>query len=71
MYYFASGQSTNTLKLAAFFLKFQTEESTLKVNESQITIENTFNLDHFQIKGNYGSNKPEKYFFWEFLQVCG
>ena len=57
-------------KLPASFLRFQTEEGVLRVNKSQITGENTFNGDHFEIEGNHGSSKYEKTLFWVFLQIC-
>ena len=37
------------MKLPAVFLKFQNKERILRVNKSEITGENTFNGDHFEI----------------------
>ena len=56
-------QQTSTAKLLAFFLRFQTEESVLRVNESEITGENTFNGDFFEIEDNYESSKDRKAWF--------
>ena len=67
---FAAAQKTSTLKLSAFFLRFQTEERVLKVNKSNITGVNTFNGDHFGIEGKHGSSKDQKTLFWVFLQIC-
>ena len=61
-------QQTSTVKLPAFFLRFQIEERILRVNKSKITAENTFNGDHhFEIEGNHGSSKDKKTLFWVFL----
>ena len=57
------------MKLPAFFLRFQTEEHVLRVNENKITGENTFNGDHFEIEGKHVSSKDEKILFWVFLQI--
>ena len=46
------------------------KESVLGLNKKHISVENTFNLDHFEINGSHGSNKEEKYLFYNFLQVC-
>ena len=40
---FAAAQETSTVKLLPCFLKFETEESVLRVNKSQITAEKTSN----------------------------
>ena len=56
MYQFAAAQQTSTLKLLAFFFRFQTEERVLKVNKNKITGENTSNGDHFEIEANHGSS---------------
>ena len=37
------------MKLPTFFLKRQTKERVLKVNKSEITGENKFNGDHFEM----------------------
>ena len=63
MQQFAAVQQTSTLKLAKFFFKFQTKESTLRVNKSEITVENTFKFDYFEIKGSHGTNKDGKILF--------
>ena len=57
------------MKLPAFFLRFQNEECVLRVNKSEITSENTFNGDRFEIGGNHESSKDEKTLFWVFLQI--
>ena len=69
MYEFAAAQQTSTLKLPAFFLRFQTEECVLRVNKSKITGENTFNGNNFDSEGNHGSSKDEKTLFWVFLMI--
>ena len=63
MYYFSSAQQTSTVKLPAFFLEFPTEEHVLRVNKSQITGENTFNGDLFEIEDNHESSKHKKIWF--------
>ena len=63
-------QQTSTVKLSAFFWRFQTEERVLRVSKSKITGENTFNGDHFEIEGNHESSKDEKTLFGVFLQIC-
>ena len=70
MYQLAAAQQTSTVKLQAFFLRFQSKQRVLTVNKSKITGENTFNVDHFEIETNHGSSKDEKTFFWVFLQIC-
>ena len=50
-------QQTSTLKLPAFFLRFQTKERILGVNKNKITGENTLNGDDFDIQGSHGSSK--------------
>ena len=57
-------------EITSFFFIFQTEEWVLRVNKSEITGENTFNGDHFEIEGNHESIKDEKTLFWVFLQIC-
>ena len=66
---FYAAQQTSTLKLVPFLLKFKTTENILRVNEGNITVENTSNLDHFEITGSHGSNKDKKICFWFFLQI--
>ena len=68
LYQFAAVKQTSTLNLAAFLLKFEMEESVLRVNKSQIFVENAFNLDRFEIKGSHGSNKDQKIWFWVFCR---
>ena len=58
------------MKLPNFFLRFQTEKRVLRVNKSEITAENTFNGNHFEIKSNHESSKDQKTLFWVFLQIC-
>ena len=60
MYQFAAAQETSTVKSPAFFcLSFQTKERVLRVNKSEITGENTFIGDIFEIEGNHESSKDE------------
>ena len=47
-------------------MRLQTEESILRVNKSNITGENTFNENHFEIEASDGSGKDEK-IFWVFF----
>ena len=49
--------------------KFQREEHVRRVNKSEITGENSFNGDHFEIEGNHESSQDEKTLFWVFLQI--
>ena len=56
-------QQTSTVKLPTVFLRFQTEERLLKVDESEITGENAFNRDLLQIEDNHESSKDEKTWF--------
>ena len=51
------------MKLPTMFLRFQTEERLLKVDESEITGENAFNRDLLQIEDNHESSKYEKTWF--------
>ena len=68
MYYFAAVQQTSTVKLPEF-LRFQAEERVLRVNNSKITGEDTFNGDYSGTEGNHGSSKEEKILFWVILQI--
>ena len=61
-----AAQQTSTVKLPAFFLRFQTEERVRRVNKSKITGQNTFNGDHFEIERNPESSKGKKT-FWVFF----
>ena len=61
---------TSTVKLPAYFWRFQTEEFVLRVNKSKITGENTFNGDHFEIEDNHESTEDEQTLFCFFLQIC-
>ena len=47
-------------------MRLQTEESILRVNKSNITGENTFDENHFEIEASDGSSKDEKT-FWVFF----
>ena len=69
MYQFAAAQQTSTVKLPAFFLRFQTKERILRVNESEITGENAFNRDLFETEDNHESIKDEKTWLQVFLQI--
>ena len=60
-------QQTSTVKLPEFFLRFQAEERAVRVNNSKITGENTFNGDYSGTEGNHGSSKDEKCLFWVIL----
>ena len=44
-------QQNSTAKLPAIFLKFQNEEHVPKVDKSNITGEDTFNRNYFEIEG--------------------
>ena len=57
IYQFAAAQQTSTVKLAAFFFRFQTEEYVVNVNKSEITGENAFNGDLLEIEDNHESSK--------------
>ena len=46
-------QQTITVKLPAFFLRFQTEECIRRVNKSGITGENAFNGDLLETEDNH------------------
>ena len=46
-----------------FFLKFLTAEHFLRVNESEITGENAFNENRFEIEDNHESSKDGKTWF--------
>ena len=63
-------QQTSTVKLLAFFLRFQTEERVLTVNKSDITRQNAFHGDIFEIEDNHEASKGEKTEFQAFLQNC-
>ena len=63
-------QQTSTGKLPTFFLRFETEVSTLKVNETKITSGNAFNLDHFETAGNHELRNDQKSLILVFLQNC-
>ena len=60
MYQFAAVQQTSTMKLPAFFVRFQTEDRVLRINKSEITGENAFNGHFFEIEDNHESSKDEK-----------
>ena len=50
------------------FLRFQTEEPVLRVKNSNIACENTFNGDHFEIEGNHDSINDEEICFGFFCR---
>ena len=58
------------MKITSFFFRFESKERILRVNNSEITGENTFKGDHFEIEGNHESSKHEETLFLVFLQVC-
>ena len=68
MYQFVAAQQTSTAKLLAFLSRFQTKEQILWVNKSKITGENTFNGDHFGLKGDHESIKEVKILFGVIFQ---
>ena len=51
-------QQTSTVKIA--ILRFHTKECILRANKSEITGENTFNGDLFDIDDNHESSKDKK-----------
>ena len=53
-------QQTSTVKLLAFCLRFQTEEPGISVKESEITGQNTFHGDLFEMEDNHESSKDEE-----------
>ena len=70
MYQFPAAQQTNTVKLPAFFFfRFQTKERVLRVNKSEITGENAFDGDLFEIEDNHESSKDKKTWFQVFMQI--
>ena len=58
------------MRLPAFFFRFQTEERVLRVNETKIACEKTFNGNYFVAEGNHESSEDEKILFSVFLQSC-
>ena len=48
------------MKLQAFCFRFQIEERILRVNKSEITGQNAFHGDLFEIEDNYESSKDKK-----------
>ena len=70
MYQFAAAQETSTVKLASFFLSFQTKDAIGRVNKSGITSENVLNGYHFEIEDNHELSKDEKTSFYVFFQIC-
>ena len=67
MYLFAGAQQTSRVKLPKFYLRFQTEERILRVKKSEITDENAFHPDFFEVEGNHEASKDEKTWFQVFL----
>ena len=45
------------MKLLAFCLRFKIEEPLLRVNKSEITVQNAFHADPFEIEDNHKSSK--------------
>ena len=66
---FAAAEETSTVKLPAFFLRFETEERVLRVDKSEITGENTFHEDLFDIEDNHKEGNDKKTWFQAFLQI--
>ena len=62
---------TSTVKLPAYFWRFQTKECVLRVNKSKITSEYTFNGDHLETEDNHEPTEDEETLFFFFLQICG
>ena len=63
-------QQTSIVKLPAFFQKVQTKVHALKVNETKITTENTFNRDQLGIEDETDeANKDEKTLLCVFSQI--
>ena len=60
MQQFAAAQHRSTVKLPRICLKFQTKEPIVSVNKSEITDENGFHEDIFEIEDNHESRKDEK-----------
>ena len=58
------------MEITAFFLRFQTKQRVLRVNKSEITGENTFDGDHFEIEANHDSSQDKETLFLPFLQIC-
>ena len=56
-------QQTSTVKLLAVCLRFQIEERVIKVNKSEITGQNAFHGDLFEIEDNYESSQKKKTLF--------
>ena len=70
MYQFAAARYTSTIKLPAIYLRFQTEENFLSVDKREITAENAFHGDLFEIEDNHESSKDEKTWFQVCLEIC-
>ena len=60
MQQFADAQHTSTIKLPRICLRFQTEERIASVNKSEITRENGFHGDIFEIEDTHESRKDER-----------
>ena len=56
-------QQTSTVKLPVFYLRLQTEEHVLRVNKSEMTGENDFHAEPFEIEDNHESSKNKKTWF--------
>ena len=62
--FFYAAHETSALNVEAFFFfKFLTEECILRVKKTKMTCRNMFNGEHFDIDGNHGLNKDQKFFF--------
>ena len=57
------------MKLPTLHLNFQTKEYVPRVNKSEITGENVFNGDYFEIEDNHKSSKEKKFWFQIYFQI--
>ena len=72
MYQFAAAQQTSTVKLPAFlfFFSFETKELVLRLNKNEVTSENAFNGNLFEIEDDHEQTKDEKIWFYVLLKIC-
>ena len=56
-------QQTSTVKLLVFYLRLQTEERNRRINKSEMTGENAFHADLFEIDDNHEASKDKKTWF--------
>ena len=56
-------QQTSTVKLLVFYLRLQTEERDRRINKSEMTGENAFHADLFEIDDNHEASKDKKTWF--------